>query len=450
MISRSKKKFAAVGTGGRIPMFIDPIARDYKEVAELVGLCDASLTRAKYHQERLQTAYGYPEVPLYEANDFERMIEETRPDVVVVCTIDATHHEYIIKALDLGCDVVTEKPLTTDAEKCRAINDAVQRTGKEVRVAFNYRWGPGASKVRELIASGVIGNVKHVNLEYLLDTSHGADYFRRWHANKEFSGGLLVHKSTHHFDLVNWWIDAIPSEVFAYGALNFYGKENALERGDEALTRYNRYQEISKEAADPFFLNLQEGSMKSLYLEAEGDSGYIRDRNVFRDDIDIEDTMSVLVKYRTGVVLNYSLVAYCPFEGFRVTFSGDRGRLEYTEGHGSHIIMGQSDTELAEQQQGGHGHRFELRVTPHFQSGYDVEIVPGEGGHGGGDPLLQEQIFSATPQEELMNRGAGHEQGAASILVGVAANKSIEFGQPIRIAELFELKPEARHLSELV
>ncbi len=448
-MTQKKKRYAIVGAGGRITMFSDPIARDYRDEAELVGLCDISSVRMNYHRERLKSEYGYPEVPTYPAAEFDRMVAEQKPDVVVVCSVDATHHEYIVRALDLGCDVITEKPMTIDDEKCRAILDAVARTGRHVRVTFNYRWAPAATKVREVIASGAIGNVKHVDLEYMLDTSHGADYFRRWHSYKDKSGGLLVHKATHHFDLVNWWLDAIPSEVFAYGGLVFYGKKNALNRGDEALTRYDRYTGTDSKD-DPFRLALDDdGSLKALYLDAEEETGYLRDENVFRDGINIEDTMSALVKYRDGTVLNYSLNAYCPVEGIKVVFNGDRGRLEYTKMEGSHIIAGQSDTQLAEDQEKG-DHEVSIRVRPHFKPAYDVEIPSGKGAHGGADPLIQEQIFSSSAPEEHLRRNAGAEQGAASILIGIAANKSMVTGQPMRIEDLVTLKPEAVHLSELV
>lgn len=99
-----------------------------------------------YHQQRLMRDYGYHEVPLFHVDDFDRMVQEARPDVVLVCTVDATHHEYIIRALHAGCDVVTEKPMTTDAKKCQAIFEAVKATGRSVRVAFNYRWGRGHPK----------------------------------------------------------------------------------------------------------------------------------------------------------------------------------------------------------------------------------------------------------------------------------------------------------------
>jgi predicted dehydrogenase len=430
-------------------MFLDPAAVRFKSDALIVGLCDASQIRVAYHRNRLRSSFGYDEVPTYAAADFGRMLRETRPDTVVVCTIDAEHDRYIIEALRAGCDVVTEKPMTTTAEKCAAIIRAVEETGQSVRVTFNYRWAPGATKVRELLAAGTIGQVRQVTMEYLLNTSHGADYFRRWHAHRKNSGGLLIHKSTHHFDLVNWWIDGIPAEVVAHGGLRFYGRKNALERGDQALTGYPRYHgnDFGK---DPFAYDysqsmLQDPAMENeIYLKAESETGYVRDQNVFRDGIDIEDTASVLVRYRDGTLLNYSLNAYSPYEGYRVTFTGDRGRLEYSEMHGAHLI----DTSGLDDKHPGAEQR-ELRVFPHFKQPYPVEIEKLDGAHGGSDPLLQEQIFSHTPAPDPLGRSAQHEQGAASILIGIAANQSIATGQPIALSALVSLQPRASRLSQL-
>jgi predicted dehydrogenase len=442
-------RFAYVGTGGRVRMFLDPVPLRFPADAEIVGLCDSSLVRAMYHRERLRTKLGYHDVPTYRAADFSRMIRETRPDTVIVCTIDSEHDRYIIDALHAGCDVVTEKPMTTTAEKCAAILRAVRETGRSLRVTFNYRWAPGATKVREILAADTIGRVRQVTMEYLLNTSHGADYFRRWHAQKQNSGGLLVHNSTHHFDLVIWWIDAIPAEIVAQGGLYFYGRKNAVARGDETLTRYPRYYGQTT-AGDPFSYDythsmLQDPAMENaIYLAAEKETGYVRDQNVFREGIDIEDTMNVLVRYRSGVLLNYSLNAYSPYEGFRVSFTGDRGRLEYRELHGAHIIgNGVIGAEHLE------GEEPELRVFPHFKAAYDVKIERLKGAHGGSDPLLQEQIFSRTPPVDLFQRSAGEEQGAASILIGIAANQSIATGQPVAISSLLDLKPQAVRLSEL-
>ena len=448
-----KKRIAFVGTGGRAMSFIEPVATTYREANEIVALCDLSPARMAYYNGLLAGDLGYRAVPAYTADRFDEMLRTEKPDTVFVCTKDSTHDDYIVRALRAGCDVITEKPMTTDAAKCRAILDAQRATGRRVRVAFNYRWAPFRTKVKELIATGTIGRIRSVNLEYLLDTNHGADYFRRWHASAAESGTLLVHKSTHHFDLVNWWLDAIPAQVFAYGDLVFYGKKNAEARGDGALTKYPRYTGEPAARNDPFRLDLDESeSFRKIYRAGEADSGYIRDQNVFRDGIDIHDQMSLNVRYRTGEVLTYSLVCYSPREGMRVTFNGDRGRIEYHEFIGSHMnrAVRPKDFQI-EIKPGSEAEGEWIKVYPHFQTGYVVPMPPATGAHGGADEILNRSFYAPdAPSTDQWGRFAGHEQGAASILVGIAGVESIKRNLPVNLTDLVPLRPEARHLSELV
>jgi len=424
-------------------MFIEPIATTYRDAAELVGMCDSNPARLAFYNKQLVDEMDYHEVPTFAADAFDQMIEQTKPDVVIVTTVDAVHHQYIIRAMELGCDVITEKPMTTDAAKCRAILDTVKKTGRKLRVTFNYRWTPGVTLVRKLLNEGVIGDVIHADMQWLLNTDHGADYFRRWHREKDKSGGLMVHKSTHHFDIINWWLDAVPEEVFGYGKLAFYGKDNAQKRGQQVA--YDRYTGNDTEG-DPFALKLDnDDNMKALYLNAEQHDGYIRDRNVFGDDITIEDTMSVLVKYRTGTVLNYSLNAFLPREGLQVALNGTKGRLEYFEHHNAHVIAGQSSEEMAAQMHWEN----RLIVHPMFGDPYEVDIPEAKGSHGGGDPLIQQQIFDPDAPQEIHGRNAGHGQGAASILIGIAANQCFEHGKPVNIADICPQLGDAKRLSDL-
>jgi len=443
------KRYVYVGTGGRAAMFLHPIALRYRDTAHIAAFCDPSPTRMQHHVDLLKDEFGFEVNPaFYSVENFDRMLAEQKPDTVVICSIDATHADYIIRSLRAGCDVIVEKPIAIDADQCAAIQAAARQSDRKVRVTFNYRWTPGVTKVREVIAQGAIGTVQHAHMEYLLNTEHGADYFRRWHSSMANSGGLLVHKSTHHFDLVNWWFDSIPETVFANGRLAYYGKENAIKRGDERFTRYDRYTG-NDTGDDPFALDL---SSNILYYQAEKDNGYIRDRNVFREDIDIYDTMSVTATYRSGAILTYSLVAYAPYEGFRVSIMGDRGRIEYRETHGSHLIMGQTDAELAEAQNAIPAGKkaCKLLISPHFQDSYEVEIPTASGGHGGGDPLIQDQIFSLNPPADPWHRNAGWEQGLASAMLGICANRSIKTGERITLTDLVPLRPEAIKLSELI
>lgn len=433
-----KKRFAVVGAGGRAGMFIQAITATYRDSCELVALCDLSQTRMNWHNQQIQTQAGIAAVPTYHADQFDTMIRDTRPDTVIVATIDATHHQYIIRAMDLGCDVITEKPMTTDAEKARSIFDTIERTEKKLRVTFNYRYAPAYTKLRELLMQGVVGRPLNVDFSWLLDTYHGADYFRRWHREKQNSGGLLIHKATHHFDLVNWWIDSYPDEVFAFGNLMFYGKQNAAARGETYA--YQRYTGVPEAQEDPFALFLdQDASLRGLYLEAEVDNDYIRDRNVFGEPITIEDTMAVTARYRNGVILSYNLLAYSPWEGLNVAITGTKGRVELNVVENVNFVSGQGESHNLQASKGPFK-QATLRVFPMFGEGYDVEIPSGdEGSHGGADPIMLEQLFAPDPPRDPFNRAASHIDGAASIMLGIAANRAMQLNQPVRIDDLFRL-----------
>ncbi|MCQ6561080.1 Gfo/Idh/MocA family protein [Paenibacillus mendelii] len=424
----TKKKYVLVGSGGRAQFFYGAIATEYRDTSELLAFCDTNQTRMDYANKLLVDKYNYKQVHTYKAEQFDTMIEEEKPDAVIVTSVDRTHHTYIIRAMELGCDVITEKPMTVDERKCQDILDAVERTGRSVRVTFNYRYAPHHTKARELIEDGTIGKVTSVHFEWLLNTQHGADYFRRWHRDKRNSGGLLVHKSTHHFDLVNFWIGSEPDTVFSMGDLLFYGKENAEQRGVTKF--YERATGNPNAKDDPFALHLDSNEqLKALYLDAEKEDGYRRDQSVFGDGISIEDTMGVMVRYKNNAILTYSLNAYMPWEGYRIAFNGTKGRLEMSIVETSYVNSG-GDKALEGALKGK-----TMTVFPMFEAPYKVDVEEGIGGHGGGDPVLLNDIFG-TPVEDRYKRAANHMDGARSILTGIAANRSIRTGQPVKVEDL--------------
>lgn len=422
-----RKTYALVGTGGRAQFFYKAIVKDFKDTSELVAFCDVNQTRMDYANKQIGELGAGP-VPTYKAHEFDRMIEEIKPDTVIVTSVDRTHHTYIIRAMELGCDVITEKPMTVDEEKCQAILDAVKRTGRNLRVTFNYRYSPHNTKIRELIMDGTIGDVHSVHFEWLLNTKHGADYFRRWHRDKRNSGGLLVHKSTHHFDLVNFWLGTQPKTVFALGDLMFYGRENAEKRG---VTEFYSRAHGSKAAEnDHYALHMKDNpSLKAMYLDAEHEDGYYRDQSVFGDGINIEDTMGVMVKYNSKAILTYNLYAYAPWEGFRVAFNGTKGRIEMEVIEASYVNSG-GDQALEGAVKGK-----KILVHPIFEAPYEVKVEEKAGGHGGGDPVLLNDLFG-TPEYDRFNRAASHVDGAMSILTGIAGNRSIRTGLPVQVADL--------------
>jgi predicted dehydrogenase len=422
----SRKRYAIVGVGHRSYLYQDAIQARFIERAELVACADTNPGRLKLAAE-FAKKHGRPEPKLYAANEFDKMVTETKPDAVIVTSIDATHDDYIRRALTLGCDVITEKPMTTDAAKCQSIIDTRHTTGKKCTVCFNYRYTPVRSQVKELLMSGVIGDVLSVDFNWLLDTYHGADYFRRWHSQKKNSGGLLVHKATHHFDLVNWWLSAIPVSVRAFGKRDFYTPKMARRLG--LASHHERCKTCPEKAKCSFELDLaKDPYLASLYLANEGYDGYFRDRCVFRPDIDIEDTMNVIVDYDSGATLSYSLNAFEAWEGYTVRFNGTKGRLE----HG--IVERTAPPDSSPRAVKSEGTT--IRVFPLRSSPYAVEPRMGSGDHAGADPIMVTDIFAPSGASDPLMRAADERSGAYSILVGIAANAAMAKNQPVRIVDL--------------
>lgn len=428
---KKKMRYAQVGLGSRARMFYEAVCSTYSDDNEMVAFCDISQTRMDYANKMIKEKFDKKPLPTYDHTEFDKMIQDVKPDVIIVTSVDRTHDDYIIRAMELGCDVITEKPITTDEKKAQKIIDAQKRTGRNIRVAFNYRYAPYHTKIRELIMNNTIGEVYSVHFEWLLNTMHGADYYRRWHRNKLNSGGLLVHKSTHHFDLVNFWLDTEPSNVFAFGDLNYYGRHNAEKRGVKNFYYRSHGSEHAK--GDHFALDMENNPvLKAMYLDAEEDSGYIRDRSVFGDDISIEDTIAVLVNYKNNAIMSYSLNSYMPWEGFNVAFNGSLGRIEYSVVEKPYVSAG------GNKQDEGKAKEYKIRVCPMFDAPYDVEIQMVEGGHGGGDTVMLDDLFNPEKTEDVFKRAANHVDGIRSILTGVAANKSIASNQAIRVDSLVQ------------
>ncbi len=186
-----------------------------------------------------------------------------------------------------------------------------------------------------------IGRLTSVDFHWYLDIYHGASYFRRWHGKERYGGTLFVHKATHHFDLLNWWIDSEPEQVFAYGALEYYGHNNAFRhtncRGCPYASECQHYWDIT-----------QDELLTRLYVDHEHHDGYLRDGCVWSSEIDIFDKMAAQIRYMNGVQVSYSCTTYSPptrdiaspstarGEGWRPgSRSGNRGRRKTMTRSGS-------------------------------------------------------------------------------------------------------------------
>ena len=435
--AQAKQKLVMVGTGSRgTGMWGKALLQRYPEKVEFVGLCDMNPGRVESGKQLVGAScptYSDLKNPMA---SFEKMMGDTKADTVIVTTVDATHDEYIVRGMELGANIITEKPMTTDEKKVQRILDAEKRTGKKTRVTFNYRYSPHRAKMWELLRAGEIGELTSVDFHWYLDTSHGADYFRRWHRLVEKGGSLWVHKASHHFDLLNWWIDSDPETVFALGSLDFYGK-NGPFRGENCRNcQHTReckfYWQILRPPtsfqAEASGIEPRINTNKLLYTDNEHHDGYFRDGCVFKNDINIFDKMAATIKYANGVQVSYSLTAYSPYEGYRIAFNGTKGRI---------------DAWIEESKPVNDKNYDEIVLFKNFSRRQYIQVFGGEGGHGGGDNLMRDQIFiPGTP--DPLKQCAGTRDGAFACLIGIAARNSIASGQPVKIADMTSLKPKAQ------
>ena len=399
-----KKSYAFAGASQRAYyMYMLPLKGKFSDRTEVVGVYDINHGRAQVIAQKAGISVF---------DNFEDMIKENKPDVVIVTVVDAFHSDYIIKAMELGCDVITEKPMSIDTDRINAILAAEKRTGKKVIVTFNYRYTPCSTQIKRLISSGAIGDIFSVHFEWMLDrnmdiSAHGTSYFRRWNSRMKSSGGLLVHKSTHHFDLVNWWLDKRPQYVSAFGELKLYGKVGSDKYADGIFGEKCRSCNHVRQCGFYYELN---GFEKEIYAANEHIDGYFKDGCVYARDIDIYDTMAVNVKYEDGILMTYSLNATCPYEGWRISINGSAGRME--------IYMPETGLDNSKNYD-------EIRVFDLHNNVVEYKISKASGGHGGGDERLHEMLFGEVTQDPL-GHAAGTKDGAYSCIIGAAANLSIK------------------------
>ena len=438
-----RTRYAIVGTGSRAQMYIDAIIGERAGVAELIALLDPNQGRLDHYVDHIsRTAPDAGRPVTAQPDELERVIRDERVERVIVTSPDFTHAEYVSRALRAGARVVVEKPLTIDEAGSRRIVEAVRESDGDVVMTFNYRYAPRNSAFKRVISSGAIGRPLSVHFEWVLDTSHGADYFRRWHRQKANSGGLLIHKASHHFDLVNWWIADVPSRVFASGGLRFYGEENWRARG--GAPRPERGTDAWN--SDPFALDQnRDERLRDLYLRNEGYDGYRRDQDVFDPGITIEDNVSLVVDYASGASMSYSLNAHSPWEGYRIAVNGTEGRVELdvversdvSLDAGGRIIDPSAVVDSRSASLRPRGER--ILLQRHWETPQEVEIPEGEGGHGGGDAILLRDVFVGRgegDQADELGRAADYLDGIRAIAVGIAGNRSLATGLPVRVDEL--------------
>lgn len=426
------KRIAICGLSNRaLSMFIKPVLERYSNVASIVALLDQDPKRRQIVEN------DYPElagVRFFLPEAFASMVESEQVDTLIVTSRDDTHVAYILQGLAYDLDVICEKPMVTTAADAQRVLEAEKASKGTVTVTFNYRYNPIHLKIKEMVASGKLGKITSVDLNWYIDTYHGASYFKRWNRMRAFSGGLSIHKSTHHFDLVNWWLAQSPKEVFAYGSLHYYGQQSVWNPSKQNGRHCGACTETDKCAYYArWFGRSINHAIKDDHLLAgqnmDAYSNYRPDACIFDEEIEIEDTYTVSALYEHGALLSYSVNFSLPYEGYRLAINGTEGRLETQEYHApARIPFPVPDQQV-------------IDFYPLFGAKETIYVVEQEGGHGGGDTLIQEEIFLGESRHRPYRVLAGAEAGALAVAMGEGVWRSVKDKQPIKVNELLYASP---------
>jgi predicted dehydrogenase len=402
---------------------------DFSSVASVVAVLDPDEDRvAQFNATQLPEGHGA--LPWFGPDRFDDMIAQTSPDVVLVASPDHSHVDYILAALAHGVDVITEKPLTSTAADAARVLAAERDSAGRVRVAHNLRYSARHRQIKQLIDSGAIGTVTHATLDYHVDTSHGASYFLRWNRLRDRSGGLSVHKSCHHLDLMNWLIADVPRTVFAFGALNYYGPrsphrpvvpDGATLSAQQLRHRDPYYVAQRGSGAFPDSAESDRSGMFGLTYPQQYPGG--QDLYLYDSVIDIEDTYSSVIGYERGASVAYSIDFSSPWEGYSLGISGTHGRIEAVYGHERDgRVRAGADT---------------ITYYPLFGQRQLHDVRTGSGGHDGADALLRQDLFGiGSAESRKLSLAADTLQGAYAVAAGEAMWRSAATSAAVDVAQL--------------
>ena len=398
------KKIALVGASMRIRAFVQALKKDYTENHQLCAVMDIDTGKMRAFNESI-------DLDLLSYTNFDKMCNEVEPDLLLISTVDYFHSDYIVKALDRKISFICEKPLCVNIEQCQDIIVAQQQNPEVFAItSHNARYHVAARAVKRILDEGTIGRINSVNYAEMLDFRHGASYFRRWNRIKKLSGGLQIHKSSHHFDRLNWWLKSHAESLNATGGLRAYGAKASAFHGERCIDC-----EHSKKCRFAADYHNTSSIDYELFLKYRVENSYAPDRCVFAPEIDIEDFLSIGIKYINGVDVNYTLSAHCNYEGENIVFEGDKGRIEMIR----RIYEGKdvSTVELF---------RFGQREPEKIKLKFE------EGTHGGSDKRLYDDLFGETDSGRL----ATLEDGIQAVLTGIAVNKSLETGSRVDVQSM--------------
>ncbi|WP_318615678.1 Gfo/Idh/MocA family oxidoreductase [Sporosarcina sp. YIM B06819] len=364
-------RMGIIGVGGRSSI----MEYWHKPSGDSVIVAAADVSRARLEQFKQSVNNE-----AFVTTDYHELLAREDIDAVAILTPDFLHEEHVIAALQAGKHVYCEKPLAITVEGCDRILDEEKKSGKHLMIGFNMRYMSMYQTMKEIIDSGVIGDIKAVWVRHFVGLG-GYFYYHDWHGTAENTTSLLLQKASHDFDIIHWLTSSYATKVSAFGSLDYYGGDQPNDLHCPACNKKDTCPEVS---------------LTGLTQCA------------FRKEIDVEDNSMVIMELEGGIKASYMQCHFTPDYSRNYTFIGTKGRLENDD---------VNDKIYVKTRKSGSWHEMS-DIT------YNMKDLPGT--HGGADPRICQDFIALV----LHNKQPLTTTFAArmSVAVGCAATESIRSG----------------------
>ncbi len=225
-------RLAAIGCGARSRVYLG-LAATLPHLYTIAGAADPLPVRLT----RLRAACGDPPGFLSFASDRELLAHEKFADVVVIGTQDSQHFAPCLAAMERGYDILLEKPIATRLDEVLFLARRAQELGRRILVCHVLRYTPYFRKVKEILDSGVLGEIVSLNATEGVNPWHQAHSFVRGHwAVTERATPMIIAKSCHDMDIVSWLMDQPCVRLSSSGGLMHFQAKNAPPGAPERCT----------------------------------------------------------------------------------------------------------------------------------------------------------------------------------------------------------------------
>ncbi|WP_314064522.1 Gfo/Idh/MocA family oxidoreductase [uncultured Vagococcus sp.] len=332
--------------------------------------------------------------------DYRELLRNPQVEAVFIATPDDTHGEIVLEAIKYQKHIICEKPLEISEAKVAELEVALSTYQKVFLVGYVLRYAPLYAKAKELIAGGAIGEMFLANGVDHIDYG-GYAFFHDWHRTQAKAHSLLLQKSTHSLDILNWLIDGEPTQVAGLGGLEVFGEPGAIRKFGAPLTEplNCRSCPIQYECEESL-LNLKVHKGKEWQVDWP-------DNCVFESEIDVQDHQALLINYQNKVKLTYSICHFSAYYRREFQFFGTKGELYFDD------------------------QRNEIIVDDRLKAEKLTYKIVDSGGHSGGDDeMIQEFIRcmrqGGQPRSDLTS-------SASVTRLVLAAQESIDRNQIVTI-----------------